>query len=164
MISRSPCYQVSAESRGVIKNESRSKLRPIVVVGTTKGGADDCDDTFGRVHCKRCPVVRGVRVGEYQRGRLASRPPQAQRLRVRTIAAGDLRALEQEWLSVNPRFGLMLTAVVRSCYEAETGWLLAASMTTDAGRGQCRGRFLEHGSESQGATGEERSRNPVALC
>jgi transposase len=42
----------------------------------------------------------------------------AQRPRVRTIAAGDLRALEQELLSAKTRFGLPLDAPVVSCYEA----------------------------------------------
>jgi len=42
----------------------------------------------------------------------------AQRPRVRTIAAGDLRALEQEMLSAKARFGVPLEAPVQSCYEA----------------------------------------------
>ena len=42
----------------------------------------------------------------------------AQRPRVRTIAAGDLRALEQEVLCAKARFGLALETPVRSCYEA----------------------------------------------
>lgn len=42
----------------------------------------------------------------------------AQRPRVRTISAGDLRALEQELLNAKARFGLALEASVRSCYEA----------------------------------------------
>lgn len=42
----------------------------------------------------------------------------AQRARVRVMAAGDLRALEQEMLSAKARFGLALEAPVRSCYEA----------------------------------------------
>ena len=42
----------------------------------------------------------------------------AQRPRVRTIAAGDLHALEQEMLSAKARFGVPLDAPVRSCYEA----------------------------------------------
>jgi len=42
----------------------------------------------------------------------------AQRPRIRTIPAGDLRALEQELLSAKARFGLALDAPVRSCYEA----------------------------------------------
>lgn len=42
----------------------------------------------------------------------------AQRPRVRTIAAGDLHALEQEVLSAKARFGLPLEARVQSCYEA----------------------------------------------
>ena len=42
----------------------------------------------------------------------------AQRPRVRTIAAGDLHALEQEMLSAKARLGLPLDAPVRSCYEA----------------------------------------------
>ena len=55
----------------------------------------------------------------------------AQRPRVRTIGAGDLRALEQELLSAKARFGLTVTAPVRSCYEAGRDgfwlhrWLLA---------------------------------------
>jgi transposase len=49
----------------------------------------------------------------------------AQRPRGRIIAAGDLRALEQELLSAKGRFGLPLEAPVRSCYEAgrEGFWL-----------------------------------------
>lgn len=42
----------------------------------------------------------------------------AQRPRIRTIAAGDLHALEQELLSAKARFGLALETPVRSCYEA----------------------------------------------
>lgn len=42
----------------------------------------------------------------------------AQRPRVRTIVAGDLRALAQELLSAKARFGLPLEAPVQSCYEA----------------------------------------------
>ena len=42
----------------------------------------------------------------------------AQRPRVRMIAAGDLRALEQEMLSAKARFGLPREAPVQSCYEA----------------------------------------------
>ena len=42
----------------------------------------------------------------------------AQRPRVRTIGAGDLRALEQELLRAKARFGLPLDASVWSCYEA----------------------------------------------
>ena len=42
----------------------------------------------------------------------------AQRPRVRTIAAGDLQALEQEVLQAKMRFGLPLAAPVQSCYEA----------------------------------------------
>src|SRR5687768_10337841 len=42
----------------------------------------------------------------------------AQRSRVRTIAAGDLRALEVELLAAKARFGLALDAPVASCYEA----------------------------------------------
>lgn len=38
----------------------------------------------------------------------------AQRPRVRTIAAGDLRALAQEVLSAKARFGLALEAPLRS--------------------------------------------------
>lgn len=55
----------------------------------------------------------------------------AQRPRVRTIAAGDLRALEQEVLSAKARFGLPLETRVQSCYEAGRDgfwlhrWLLA---------------------------------------
>lgn len=55
----------------------------------------------------------------------------AQRPRVRTIPAGDLRALEQEVLRAKARFGLALEAPVRSCYEAGRDgfwlhrWLLA---------------------------------------
>lgn len=55
----------------------------------------------------------------------------AQRARVRVIAAGDLRALEQELLAAKARFGLPLDAPVRSCYEAGRDgfwlhrWLLA---------------------------------------
>jgi transposase len=49
----------------------------------------------------------------------------AQRPRVRTIGAGDLRALEQEVLSAKARFGLPLDTPVASCYEAgrEGFWL-----------------------------------------
>jgi transposase len=42
----------------------------------------------------------------------------AQRPRVRTIAAGDLRALEQEVLNAKARWGLPREAPVQSCYEA----------------------------------------------
>jgi transposase len=42
----------------------------------------------------------------------------AQRPRVRMMAAGDLRALEQELLNAKARFGLPLDAPVQSCYEA----------------------------------------------
>jgi hypothetical protein len=42
----------------------------------------------------------------------------AQRPRVRTIAAGDLVALEKEMLTVTARFGLPLDAAVQSWYEA----------------------------------------------
>jgi transposase len=42
----------------------------------------------------------------------------AQRARVRTIAAGDLVALEKEILIAKARFGLPLDAAVQSCYEA----------------------------------------------
>ena len=42
----------------------------------------------------------------------------AQRARVRVMAAGDLRALEQELLGAKVRFGLAFEAPVRSCYEA----------------------------------------------
>ena len=42
----------------------------------------------------------------------------AQRPRVRTMAAGDLPALEKEILLAKVRFGLPLDAPVRSCYEA----------------------------------------------
>ena len=45
-------------------------------------------------------------------------PAPAQRPRVRTIAAGDLRALEQELSAAKARFGLALETPVRSCYEA----------------------------------------------
>lgn len=49
----------------------------------------------------------------------------AQRARVRVIAAGDLRALEQELLGAKVRFGVALDTPVRSCYEAgrEGFWL-----------------------------------------
>ena len=49
----------------------------------------------------------------------------AQRARVRTIAAGDLVALEQEVLIAKARFGLPLDAAVQSCYEAgrDAFWL-----------------------------------------
>ena len=42
----------------------------------------------------------------------------AQRPRIRTMAAGDLPALEKEILLAKARFGLPLDAPVRSCYEA----------------------------------------------
>jgi transposase len=42
----------------------------------------------------------------------------AQRPRVRTLAAGDLGALEQEVLKAKARFGLAVDTRVRSCYEA----------------------------------------------
>jgi transposase len=42
----------------------------------------------------------------------------AQRPRVRRIAAGDLRALEQELVTAKARFGLPCEAPVHSCYEA----------------------------------------------
>jgi transposase len=42
----------------------------------------------------------------------------AQRPRVRTIAAGDLVALEKEMLTARARFGLPLDAAVQSCDEA----------------------------------------------
>jgi len=58
----------------------------------------------------------------------------AQRPRVRMMAAGDLRALEQELLNAKARFGLPLDAPVQSCYEAGRDgfwlhrWLLAHGM------------------------------------
>ena len=58
----------------------------------------------------------------------------AQRPRVRTIAACDLRALEREVLDAKVRFGLPLVAAVQSCYEAGRDgfwlhrWLLAQGM------------------------------------
>jgi transposase len=45
-------------------------------------------------------------------------PAAAQRARVRTMAAGDLRALERELLRAKVRFGLPVSAPVRSCDEA----------------------------------------------
>ena len=42
----------------------------------------------------------------------------AQHARVRVMAAGDLRALEQELRRAKVRFGLALETPVRSCYEA----------------------------------------------
>jgi len=42
----------------------------------------------------------------------------AQRARIRTIAAGDLAALEREIAMARARFGLAADAPVRSCYEA----------------------------------------------
>jgi transposase len=65
----------------------------------------------------------------------------AQRPRVRTIAAGDLSALEQELLKAKARFGLPLAARVQSCYEAGRDgfwlhrWLVAqgiANLVVDA--------------------------------
>jgi transposase len=41
-----------------------------------------------------------------------------QRLRLREIAAGDLKALEKEFVLTKVRFGLLTNARVRSCYEA----------------------------------------------
>lgn len=66
---------------------------------------------------------------------LGCTPAAAQRARVRTIAAGDLRALDRELLSAKARFGLALDAPVRSCYEAGRDgfwlhrWLLAHDVT-----------------------------------
>jgi transposase len=59
----------------------------------------------------------------------------AQPARVRTMAAGDLAALERELLAAKTRFGLPLTAAVRSCYEAGRDgfwlhrWLLARGIS-----------------------------------
>src|SRR5262249_31776751 len=49
----------------------------------------------------------------------------AQRARLRTIAAGDVRALEQEICLAKARFGLPVDARVQSCYEAgrDAFWL-----------------------------------------
>ncbi len=49
---------------------------------------------------------------------LGSTHAPAQPPRVRTIVAGDLRALEQEVRHAKVRFGLPLEAPVQSCYEA----------------------------------------------
>jgi len=48
-----------------------------------------------------------------------------QRARLRRIAAGDLRGLQQEVLTAKARFGVPLDAPVRSCYEAgrDAFWL-----------------------------------------
>src|SRR4051812_5815232 len=59
----------------------------------------------------------------------------SQRPRLRQIAAGDLEALQRELLTAKARFGLMLDAPVRSCYEAGRDgfwlhrWLTAAGVT-----------------------------------
>ena len=68
-------------------------------------------------------------------GRWGAHRRRAQRARVRTITAGDLRALDRELLQAKARFGLALSAPVRSCYEAGRDgfwlhrWLVAHDIT-----------------------------------
>jgi hypothetical protein len=78
----------------------------------------------------------------------------AQRPRVRTIAAGDLVALEKEMWIAKARFVSRSTRRCRAVTRPAR-WLLAAPVVDGAGRGE-RGRgVLEHRSEPSGAAGED---------
>ena len=75
-----------------------------------------------------------------------------QKPRKRTVAAGDLIALEQEMMLAKKRFGLSPTARVLSCYEAGRDGFpslsgqdrLAASLPAGAEHREPGGGFVQH--------------------
>ena len=74
---------------------------------------------------------------------------------LRTVASGDLRAVERVLEAGRQRFGLPAPARVVSCYEAGRDGFLDSSGAGGPGRRESGGRFGEYRSESEGAAGED---------
>ena len=85
--------------------------------------------------------------------------------RKRTVAAGDLIALEQEIAVAKKRFGLPPTAHVLSCYEAGRDGFpglsgqdrLAASLPAGAGHREPGGGLVQHRGQPEGQARQDGS-------